>query len=300
MMINQIEILDKYYPTLVHAFSPGVIGCLIDTGKSRYLSETLNDSGLLGNINTDMKLGEFYDWLYSQICRSYKSEYVYKNAIASKILLGRHSLNTSYMLTEFRVENCKADVVILNGTSTVYEIKSEFDSLDRIQNQISSYKKMFDRVNVIASSSQIEKVKQLFTSEVGLMELTPQITIKTIREPESMRLTVNPEVIFNSLRRNEYTKIIRKVYGYVPEVPNTQIYEACKELFCTLEPQVAHNEMVRVLLQRSNRKVLKEVISDIPNSLIAYLLSSQMSLGRVEKLNVVLEQKLKNILIPIK
>jgi hypothetical protein len=299
-MTTNIQISNKYYPTLAHAFSPGVIECMIDTGKSKYLSEVLKNSGLLESINQNMKLGEFYEWLYSEICHSYKSEYVYKNAIVNKILLGRHSLNTSYMLTEFRVENCKADVVILNGTSTVYEIKSEFDSLDRIENQIKSYKKMFDRVNVIASSSQIDKVKLLLTPEVGLMELTPQITIKTIREPASMRLTVTPEVIFNSLRRTEYLKIIKKMYGYVPEVPNTQIYKVSKELFCKLEPQVAHDQMVRVLIQRGNRKVLKEVISDIPNSLRAYLLSSQLSLVKAAKLNEILEQKLKYILVPIK
>jgi hypothetical protein len=299
-MMTNIQISNKYYPTLIHAFSSGVIECMINTGKSKYLSEVLKNSGLSEYINENMRLSEFYDWLYAEICHSYKSEYIYKNVIANKILLGRHSLNTSYMLTEFRVENCKADIIILNGTSTVYEIKSEFDSLDRIENQINSYKKMFDRVNVIASSSQIEKVKLLLTPEVGLLELTPQTTIRTIREPTSMRLTVNPEVIFNSLRRTEYLKIIKKVYGYVPEVPNTQIYKVCKELFNKIEPQVAHDEMVRVLIQRGNRKIIKEVISDIPKSLIAYLLSSQLSLGKVAKLNEILEQKLKYILVPIK
>lgn len=48
------------------------------------------------------------------------------NVIANKILLGKHSLNTSHMLSEFRVGYNKADVVIINGTSSVYEIKSEY------------------------------------------------------------------------------------------------------------------------------------------------------------------------------
>lgn len=51
-----------------------------------------------------------------------RDEYVYRAAITHKILLGTHSLNTACMLNEFRVGVCKADVAILNGTATVYEI----------------------------------------------------------------------------------------------------------------------------------------------------------------------------------
>jgi hypothetical protein len=291
------EISNKYYPALVHAFSPSVIECLIKNGKSKYLSEVLQNSGLLNNTIKEMTLSEFYDWLYEQISTSYKSEYIYKNAITNNILLGKHSLKTSYMLTEFRVENCKADVVILNGTSTVYEIKSEYDSLDRIENQINSYMKMFDRINVIASSNQINKLESLLPSEIGLMELTKKNSIKTLKEAISMKAKVMPEVIFNSLRRKEYLKIIKKVYGYIPEVPNTLIYGVCRKLFCELRADIAHDEMVKVLIQRENRKVLNEVLSDIPISLKAYMVSSQLNLGQVERLNELLGEKLRTILL---
>ena len=62
-----------------------------------------------------------------------RDEYIYKAALTHNVLLGTHSLKTASMLAEFRVGQCKADVAILNGTSTVYEIKSERDSLDRLE-----------------------------------------------------------------------------------------------------------------------------------------------------------------------
>jgi len=69
----------------------------------------------------------------------YRHEYVYKAALTQKIFLGRHSLQTASMLSEFRVGQCKADLVILNGTSTVYEVKSERDSLDRLERQVAAW-----------------------------------------------------------------------------------------------------------------------------------------------------------------
>src|SRR4030042_4812846 len=99
-----ISVPDKYYSSLTRTFSPIVLESLVDSGYSKYLGEVLTTSGIIGQIDLDMTLGDFLDWLYSKMSRHYRNEYVYKNAIANKILLGKHSLNTSYMLTEFRVE----------------------------------------------------------------------------------------------------------------------------------------------------------------------------------------------------
>ena len=169
------------------------------------------------------------------------NEYIYKNAIANKILLGKHSLNTSHMLTEFRVAKCKADVVILNGTSTVYEIKSEYDSFNRLENQINSYLKVFDHINVITSDSQITKLQTLLPENIGIMVLTNRNTIKTIRESEGNKKNINTEILFDSLRKNEYTRIVKEFYGEVPNVPNTQIYKEFKKLFCDLPVETVHD-----------------------------------------------------------
>ncbi|OGP63994.1 MAG: hypothetical protein A2169_00515 [Deltaproteobacteria bacterium RBG_13_47_9] len=293
-----ISVPDKYYSSLTRTFSPIVLESLVDSGYSKYLGEVLTTSGIIGQIDLDMTLGDFLDWLYSKMSRHYRNEYVYKNAIANKILLGKHSLNTSYMLTEFRVESCRADVVILNGTSNVYEIKSEYDSLDRIQNQVKSYMKMFDMVNVITSSSQLSKVSSELPGEIGLLELTLNYTIRTVRESTSLRKRVKPEVIFDSLRKSEYLKIIKRKFGFVPNAPNTRIYGECKELFCRLSPEIAHDEMVKVLKQRGNKTILKDIISYIPPSLIAYIIDSQFNDNRAKKFEEMLGKKLSTIIIP--
>ncbi|WP_459594903.1 sce7726 family protein, partial [Enterobacter hormaechei] len=87
-------------------------------------------------------------------------------------MLGKHSLRTACMLNEFRIGSCKAALIILNGTGTVYEIKSERDSLSRLQNQITYSRKAFGKIYVIAGSDHIDDVLKTTESTIGVLSLT--------------------------------------------------------------------------------------------------------------------------------
>ncbi|MBI9089415.1 MAG: sce7726 family protein [Desulfobacterium sp.] len=256
---------NKYNPYLARIFSSNVISELIKKGRSDYVSDIINSSGYIKQLDKENCLKDFFEKLYNHLSRTYRNEYIYKNAIANKILLGKHSLNTSFMLMEFRVANCKADTVILNGTSNAYEIKTELDSLDRLKRQISAYEKVFDMVHVIAAPSQIEKVTESVGPHVGLMELSHRNTIKSVRKALSGKANTCPDVIFESLRKPEYISIIKNKFGYIPDVPNTQIHRECKKRFSRLSPDEAHDAMVTVLKKRGSNKLLKDFITNLVN-----------------------------------
>jgi hypothetical protein len=163
--------------------------------------------------------------------------------------------------------------VILNGTSTVYEIKSEFDSFARLEKQILSYLEIFDHVNVITSNSQVAKLESILPDTVGILVLTNRNTISTIRGSESNKNNINPGILFDSLRKNEYIKVIKEYYGTVPDVPNALLYRECKKLFCKIHPEIAHDLTTIILRERTNLKVLKEFIEKAPSSLSAYAMT---------------------------
>jgi len=292
------KIKKRYLPALSKIFTPIVLDSLAQNGTSNYLDEVVTNSGILNQLQASYSLRHFFDWVYDLLLKNYRNEYIYKNAIANKILLGRHSLNTSHMLTEFRVANCKADVVILNGTSTVYEIKSEFDSFYRLENQIESYRKIFNHINVITSNSQLKKLYSKLPDGIGIMILTDRNTIKVVRNSRSQYSHLNAEVIFNSLRKNEYTAIIKEFYGNVPDVPNTQIYKVCKELFITLPVDQLHDSMVQHLSYRKNSKLLQEFVKQAPSSLTAYALSGSATNKNIQNLIPLFKKPFKTILIP--
>lgn len=279
MLENSFDLKDRTRnpSDLTRLFSSAVVKELAVKGHSQTAGDILRETGFYSDFKSTICLRDFFDKAYKILFRSYRNEYVYKNAIAQKLLMGVHSLNTTSMLTEFRTGSCKADVVLLNGTGAVYEIKSAYDSLERLNRQIEAYRKVFDNINVITSYSQLGKVKETVGEEIGLMILTDRGTIQTIQKPISLKERVQPSVIFDSLRRNEYEWIIRKHFGNIPKVPNARIYQECRGLFCSLTPVVAHDEMVTALKKRGNSKRLHEFVNGVPDSLKAASLSCKLA-----------------------
>jgi hypothetical protein len=67
-------------------------------------------------------------------------------------------------------------LAILNGTATVYEVKSERDSLTRLEKQLAAYVQVFACVYVIAADDHVDEVVSLTPKDVGVMlGLSPEL-----------------------------------------------------------------------------------------------------------------------------
>ena len=177
------------------------------------------------------------------------------------------------MLNEFRAGSCKADLVILNGTATVYEIKSERDTLARLANQVDNYKRVFAKVNVIAAEGHVEGVLATVPVDVGVMCLSKRYSIKTVRKAINCPERICPVAVFESLRGAEAKAILKALGLSVPDVPNTQRHAAMRALFVDLDPSALHFEMVRTLKRTRDLAPLGELVSELPKSLQAAALS---------------------------
>lgn len=268
-------------PVLARFFSSGVLRELAQSGHSAVAGRLLRQSRLLEQYGSETLVGDFYDAIFKRLTREYRHEYIYKNAIANKILLGRHNLNTAYMLTEFRAHDCKADVVVLNGTSHVYEIKSEMDSFERLDRQLAAYRKVFDLVTVITTERLYETTLARVPEQIGIMVLADrdyQFRRNPLREPISNKKNVSSEVIFDSLQRREYLKIIKEVLGIsLAHLPNTQIYSEAKKCFSKLPPEKAHNAMIEALKRRRDTKRVADFVAEVPHSLKAASLALKLT-----------------------
>lgn len=271
-----MEALENY-SLLSRLFSTSLFSELIRLGHSRLLKEIWNSSQVLSEFSSESSFADVINFSYSILSKKYRNEYIYKNVLINKILLGTHSLKTSYMISELPVASCKADMVILNGTSTVYEIKTELDSLNRLERQICAYQKAFDRINVITTdkTNQIREIEKKLPQEVGILSLTSRGTIHTVRSPLSNINNIDKEVIFNILRKREYLSVIKKHHGTIPDVPNTQIYDVAKTIFCEYSTKELHADMVEVLKQRGT--IMSSFIQDIPKPLKALAIKSNFS-----------------------
>ncbi len=223
------------------------------------------------------RVSNVFEYAFSLLKREgYRHEYIYKSALTHKILLGTHSLQTASMINEFRVGDCKADVAILNGTATVYEVKSERDSLTRLERQIAAYATVFAKVYVIAAEGHIDAVVDTVPDFVGILCLNSRHRISTLRDAVDEPERTSPGAIFDSIRTEEARMILASFGVLVPRVPNTELYAILRHAFVKLDPIQAQEGMVRVLKRTRNLLPLSALVDQLPLSLQTAALSVPM------------------------
>ena len=196
-------------------FSANVVKELARKGRSPLFARLVNEAEISVNAHSHCNVRDVFDDAFTILKRkSNRHEYVYKSALTQNVLLGKHSLNTASMITEFRVDDCKADVVILNGTGTVYEIKSERDSLTRLVKQVNAYRKVFAKVFVIAGENHIDAISDSVPHDVGIQVLSSGYNISEVRDALDLPERTCSTSIFNSIRIKEAKLILNTVVTF--------------------------------------------------------------------------------------
>ncbi|MER9495864.1 sce7726 family protein [Mesorhizobium sp. M0320] len=269
-----MELNTTQLSALTRLFSSTVFGELAKKGRSPLLMRLLRQTQGVASRQSHRTIGDAFEAAFALLrTAGMRNEYIYRSALTQKILMGKHSLRTASMLNEFRAGTCKADLVILNGTATVYEIKSERDSLARLANQVHNYQKVFATVNVISSEDHVEGVRQVVPDHVGIMCLSRRYQVSVEREAIDRPDQICPVTVLESLRSAEAAAILEALGVVVPAVPNTQRHGVMRELFAKLEPAPLHSEMVRTLKRTRSLAPLSDLVDQLPASLHAAALS---------------------------
>lgn len=275
------------FKILSEVFSKNFINLLIDDPVRAIWK--LNTLALSFNITTQenvTKAHSLLDSIYSKMLSDYRSEYIYKNAIAEKIVKGKYKLSENcFFDTEFRVNGSIADVIISNGTTSAYEIKSEYDSLSRLFNQLTDYSKAFDKVYVVIPDNKYESWSECIDLQYGIITLSKNYTLRKRREAKSNIDRFDKDIIFSCLMREEYIDIYKtgKKIKNIPLKP-VEIKKACKEYFLTLSNEEAHSYFNKCLKKRSLEREIFSLSEKIPKSLTSVVLTTSLSKRRKELL----------------
>lgn len=238
----------------------------------------VQESGLAPNgAKERMSIGELLDQGFELLVQNYRNEYVYKNLIAQQLVLERHAPGEAVLLSEFRAYESLADLVIINGTSTVYEIKSELDNLTRLDKQLNDYLKIFDHVNVVTHHSCSATLLPHLPETVGLIELDPQGKLNTVREPLSNLAHLSSLAMFFSLRQAEYEGILMAIDGKLPSATPALMMRACAQRFAQLSPSTTHDMMVRILKQRDRLHSRDLYSRSLPKAMTHFGLSTKLT-----------------------
>jgi len=259
---------------LSRLFSSSVVREMARWKRSPLFALLAGQSGLPEILPVSTPVRNLFELAFALLQREgFRHEYIYKAALTQKVLLGKHSLRTAAMLTEFRVCGCKADLAILNGTSTVYEVKSERDSLNRLERQVAAYAEVFAKIYVIAAEIHVDAIACSVPKDIGILRLNGRHQISSLREAVELPERTSPASIFDSIRTDE-ARLVLELHGFrIPNVPNTLLNSVLRPMFVKLGSRRAHDGMVEVLRTTRSLMPLSDLVDQLPSSLRTAALS---------------------------
>jgi hypothetical protein len=145
--------------------------------------------------------------------------------------------------------------------------------LSRLERQVAAYAKVFAKVYVIAAEDHVSGVISSVPKDVGVLRLSNRHQISTLREAPDRPERTSPAAIFECVRALEARLILQSCGVSVPVVPNTELNGVLRNLFTRLDPQEAHEGMVRVLKKTRNLLPLSDLVERLPRSLQTAALS---------------------------
>ncbi len=244
-------------------FTQYIFGELVESHKNstyctvieRYLSD-----------ETNLCNGELIRKIYRYMAKNYRNEYFYQNTLLNKLLLGRHSLNTTSALTQIPIGKSKADFVLINGKAVVYEIKTELDSFERLKTQLTDYYKAFNHVCVVTCEGNYEKLTALLEDPtVGICVLTNRNTLQFRREPQENNKNLSYEAIFKILHKKEFENVLIEYFDETPQTTPVFYYDECFRWFSQIPLEHVYRLTLKQLKKRN--RIVKEYFYNVPYEL---------------------------------
>lgn len=201
---------------------------------------------------------DYLKYVYQILDKNYQNEYIFKNSFLNEWLISEIGHNNTKVFNEFRVGNAVADLVMFNGKSKVFEIKTEFDSTKRLNLQIENYSKAFNQIFLIVPESKLS-VYSKFDKSIGLISFNKCEKSErfTMRRDVVTNYEVDSETIMKVLHTNEYKSIVNFFYGELPVMTSFNQYNICNELI----KEIPNIELNKMFIEKMKNRNLENALS---------------------------------------
>lgn len=271
-----------------NAFSKSILSDLLKNGKSKKFDLILSS---ISDLDVKNKThGELFDLLHLSMIKDYRNEYIYKNAIANKIVLGRHKFKNISFFTELFVWGVIADVVVANGTTTAYEIKTAYDSFSRLSNQVGIYEQAFEHVNIVIPECKLSSLLKVAPDNTGIIILSDNFTFQEYRKPVSNKDTLSTEIMISLLHVNDKKYLLRKYFDKEFEYKSITDFHNEKKYLLELDREILHKELLGSMHKRQYDQQRKDLVLKSPESLRSILISANYSRPKMKSISNLLEQ----------
>ncbi|WP_348823858.1 sce7726 family protein [Flavobacterium aestuarii] len=202
---------------------------------------------------------DYLKYVYQILEKNYQNEYIFKNSFLNDWLITEIGNNNTKVFNEFRVGNAVADLVMFNGKSKVFEIKTEFDSSKRLNLQIENYSKAFNQIFLIVPESKLT-IYSKFDESIGLISFNNNESSErfTLQRDAVTNAEVDFETIMKVLHTSEYKSIVKSLYGELPVMTSFNQYNICKELIS----KIPNGELNKRFIEKMKSRYLENVLSN--------------------------------------
>ena len=219
---------------------------------------------------------------YSLISKYYRCEYVYKNELI-KLLLKKYGTRNSVYFSEFRVGNSIADMVMFNGESKAFEIKTEYDTPRRLDKQMDDYNGFFDKCYIIVPEYRLDEYYDIVESTTGIITMNwdnGHIILKEVRH--ALRNEhFEPQALMSCLRTEEYKSIVLSLGESLEGVAGYDMYTYCCQVISKANPDKLRVLFLREVKKRKNNTAL---LRKYPMSIRQMMLSLNLPENKANKL----------------
>jgi len=226
----------------------------MDFTSINYKIESYDENWLKHQNSTYL---DYLKYIYSILADSYQNEYILKNEFLNTWLIKELGETNSQIFSEFRVGNSIADLAMFNGCSKIFEIKTELDSDSRLTLQLHNYKKAFNQIFIIIPKSKLY-IYEKQEASIGIITYDPKSdNTFSLHRNASADFEIEPSTIMAILHTDEYKTIVRKHYGYLPQMTSFNQYNVCSKLIY----EIPSNELNRLFIDAMKKRSSSNALS---------------------------------------
>lgn len=200
----------------------------------------------------------YLKYLYRQMSTNYRCEYVYKNELVNQLLIKNYAHPETIVFSEFRMQKSIVDLVMFNGHSRAFEIKTEYDTTRRLAGQLVDYTRVFQECYVVIPEGLLDVYERDVPINIGIIVLVEEngrIGLREIRKAVENK-NIDAGMMMKCLRTKEYENIVMAEFGKLPNVPYYEMYEACEAKLYDMPPDKLHQYFLSEIEKRKNNMSL--------------------------------------------
>lgn len=151
----------------------------------------------------------------------------------------------------------RVDLVFFDNDTQAFEIKSEADGLNRLEGQLETYLRFFDKVTVVSAQKHIEHVVRLAPSHVGVWLVSGDGSFKIVRRGKKA-VSTNKSNLLKMLRVSELSRLARSANISARKLSRPELVHALMDL-PSVRIRAAMIDAVRIRYGKTSDAFWKQV-----------------------------------------